>query len=184
MSSGLPFRQFLANPVLVGRFGAAHGVRGEVRLQSFTQDPKAIGRYGPLTGADGRCFKLTSVRLVKDAMLVVRVEGIADRAAAEALTNLDLSIDRSMLPPPDDEEFYVADLIGLAAVTEAGDVLGTIVDMPNYGGGDLIEVRPTSGGETLLYPFTKAVVPTVDLAARRVTIVPPVEVGDESDDAD
>lgn len=164
--------------ILVGRFGAPHGVRGEVRLQSFTRDPTAIGAYGPLTAPDGRVFTLKTVRLVKDNMLVARVDGIADRVAAQALTHLDLTLDRAALPAPDEDEFYIADLVGLEAVDPAGETIGTIVDVPNYGGGDLIEVRPKRGGESLLYPFTREVVPTIDTSTRRVTIVPPIDVED------
>ncbi len=170
----------MAGRILVGRFGAAHGVRGEVRLQSFTGDPEAIGAYGPLAGSDGLIYRLKSLRPVRDNLLVARVEGIADRDAAERLTHVELTLDRSVLPPPDEEEFYVADLVGLEAVTLDGATLGTIVDVPNYGGGDLVEVRPSAGGESLLFAFTKAVVPSVDTGGRRVTIVPPAEV--EGDD--
>ena len=114
-------------------------------------------------------------------MLVARVAGVATRDAAQALTNLELSLDRAVLPPPDEDEFYVADLIGLAAVDAEGTPLGIVIAVPNYGGGDLIEVRPPQGGESLLFPFTKAVVPTINFEARRVTIVPPAEVeGDEA----
>ncbi len=173
--------RIVASSIVVGRFGAPHGVRGEVRLQSFTGDPLAIAGYGPLTSADGRTFTLAHVRLVKDNMLVARVAGVATRDAAQALTNLELSLDRAVLPPPDEDEFYVADLIGLAAVDAEAVPLGIVIAVPNYGGGDLIEVRPPQGGESLLFPFTKAVVPTIDFAARRVTIVPPDEVeGDEA----
>jgi 16S rRNA processing protein RimM len=170
----------LQDRILVGRFGAPHGVRGEIRLQSFTQDPLAIGTYGPLAGSDGRVFTLKSVRLIKDNMLVARVDGIADRTAAEALTHIELSLARAALPPPEEEEFYVADLVGLEATTEAGETLGTILGVPNYGGGDLLEVRPARGGESLLFPFTKAVVPTIDIPGRRVVVAPPDEV--EADD--
>ena len=165
--------------ILVGRFGAAHGVRGEVRLQSFTGDPKAIGAYGPLAGSDGRTYTLRSLRPVKDNLLVARVDGIADRDAAARLTHVELTLERAALPAPNEEEFYVADLVGLDAVTLEGAKLGTIVDVPNYGGGDLLEVRPVAGGESLLFPFTKAVAPTIDVVGRRVTIAPPVEVDDE-----
>ena len=167
--------------IVVGRFGAPHGVRGEVRLQSFTGDPLAIAGYGPLAAADGRSFTLAHVRHVKDNMLVARVAGVATREAARALTNLELSLDRAVLPPPDEDEFYVADLIGLAVVDAEGAPIGTVIGVPNYGGGDLVEVRPSQGGESVLFPFTKAVVPTIDFAERRVTIVPPDEVeGDEA----
>ena len=162
--------------IVVGRFGAPHGVRGEVRLQSFTQDPLAIAGYGPLRAPDGRVFALEKMRRVKDDMLVARVAGIATREAAQALTHLELTVERAALPPPDEDEVYIADLVGLAATDPAGAPLGTIVAVPNYGGGDLLEVRPPAGGETLLFPFTKAVVPILDMAAGRVTIVPPDEV--------
>ena len=170
-----------ANPILVGRFGAPHGVRGEVRLQSFTQDPVAIGSYGPLAGSNGCLFTLKSVRLVKDNMLVARVEGVADRTGAEALTHIELRLDRAVLPPPDEEEFYIADLVGLDAVDPMGVTLGTVIGVPNYGGGDLVEVRPIAGGESLLFAFTKDVVPEIDLDGRRVVIAPPDEVEDEDE---
>lgn len=173
----------MADRILVGRFGAPHGVRGEIRLQSFTQDPLAIAAYGPLAAPDGRSFVLKSVRLLKDNMLVARVDGVATREAAQALTHVELTLARDVLPPPaDDDEFYIADLVGLDAVDADGAPLGTIVDVPNYGGGDLVEVRPKTGGESLLFPFTRAVVPEVDLAGRRVTIVPLDEIdGDEGE---
>ncbi len=168
----------MAGRILVGRFGAPHGVRGEVRLQSFTRDPKGIAGYGPLAGGDGRTYTLTGVRPVKDTMLVARVAGVADRTAAEALTHVELYLDRTALPPPGEDEFYIADLIGLDAVGADGEKFGTIAAVPNYGGGDLVEVRPLAGGESLLFPFTTAVVPTIDVAERRVVIVPPDEVED------
>ena len=162
--------------VLVGRFGAAHGVRGDVRLKSFTGDPAAIGDYSPLISADGvRSFALKSLRHIRDDMFVARVEGVNDRSAAEALVNLDLHIRKADLPPAEEEEYYHSDLIGLAAHLENGELIGEVVNVLNFGAGDILEVRPASGGETLLYPFTKAVAPHVDLGAGRVTIVPPHE---------
>ncbi len=172
----------IAGRIVVGRFGAPHGVRGEIRLQSFTQKPLAIARYGALAATDGRAFTLKSVRLLKDNMLVARVDGVSTREAAQALTHLELTLDRAALPPPEEDEFYIADLVGLDAVDTGGGRLGVIVGVPNYGGGDLVEVRPAAGGESLLFPFTRAVVPEIDLAGRRVTIVPPDEI--EGDDAD
>ena len=162
--------------ILVGRFGAPHGVRGEVRLQSFTADPRAIAGYGSLRDKTGRRFTLAAVRLVRDNMLVARVAGIADRDGAAALTNLELYVERAALPPPGEDEFYVADLVGMAVADDQGRALGTVIGVPNYGGGDLLELRPASGGETLLLPFTRAVVPTIDFSARRLTVVPPEEV--------
>ena len=167
-----------AGRILVGRFGAPHGVRGELRLQSFTQDPAAIASYGPLMGGtDGgtgpRLFTIKSLRPLKDNLFVARVDGVSSRTAAEALTNTELYISRAALPPPDEDEFYLADLIGLEAADEAGVALGKVIAVPNYGAGDILEIAPITGGESLLLPFTKAVVPVVDFAARRVTVVPP-----------
>jgi 16S rRNA processing protein RimM len=166
-----------ASRILVGRFGAPHGVRGELRLQSFTQDPAAIATYGPLSGGKAgtalQLFTIKSLRAVKDNLFVVRVAGVEDRNAAEALTNVELFISREALPPPDENEFYLADLIGLAVVDEAGAIVGSVVAVPNYGAGDILEIAPAGGGENLLMPFTKAVVPVIDFTARRVTVVPP-----------
>lgn len=169
--------------VLVGKFGAAHGIKGEVRLQSFTADPAAIGRYGPLADAKRRQFVLTSLRPVKGDLFVARVEGIKTRTAAEELVNVELFIARSALPAPEEDEFYLADLIGLAARDGEGNALGTITNVMNFGGGDILEIAPVAGGETLLFPFTKEVVPTIDLAKGEVVILPPVEIeaGDEGD---
>ena len=169
--------------VLVGRFGAAHGVRGEVRLKSFTGDPAAIGDYSPVYSADGaRSFALRSLRHIRDDMFVARVEGVNDRSAAEALVNLDLHVRKADLPPADEEEYYHSDLIGLSAQLENGELIGEVVNVLNFGAGDILEVRPVSGGETLLYPFTKAVAPVVDLSAGRVTIAPPQESEAREDD--
>jgi 16S rRNA processing protein RimM len=168
--------------VLVGKFGAAHGIKGEVRLQSFTGDPAAIGRYGPLSDVKGRQFKLTSLRPVKADLFVARVDGIKDRTAAEALVNVELFVSRAALPPPEEDEFYLTDLIGLDARDPSGVRLGTILNVLNFGGGDILEVVPEGGGETWLLPFTKEVVPEIDLARRQVIIVPPVEIDASADE--
>ncbi|ACL57840.1 16S rRNA processing protein RimM [Methylobacterium nodulans ORS 2060] len=162
--------------VLLGEFGRAHGLQGEVRLKSYTADPMAIGSYGPLTGANGRAIALTALRPASGApdMLIARVSGVSGRDAAEALNRLALYVRRECLGAPEDEdEFFSADLIGLAVVDAAGTRLGTIRAVPNYGGGDLLEIEPTGGGAAALLPFTRAFVPKVDIAAREVTIDPP-----------
>jgi 16S rRNA processing protein RimM len=164
--------------VLVGVFGAPHGVRGEIRLKSFMQEPMSIASYGVLRDSAGREFALTAARPIKDDLLVVRVKGVADRDAAQKLTNVQLYLSREKLPAPDEDEFYCRDLIGLRAETADGALLGTIVAVPNYGAGDILEVAPPAG-ETLLFPFTRAVVPHVDLAAGKVIVEPPVVVEDE-----
>jgi 16S rRNA processing protein RimM len=161
--------------VCVGRIGAAHGTRGEVKLWSFTADPMAIKDYGALATADGaRTFTIAALRPGKD-FLVARLAGIADRTTAEALANLDLYVARERLPEPADaDEFYHADLIGLAAVDANGRELGTVVAVHDFGAGDLIEVRPTQSSTTVMLPFTDVVVPLVDVAGGRIVIDPPV----------
>ena len=170
--------------VLFGRFGAPHGVRGEIRLQSFTAEPQAIAAYGPLCDESGaRRFVLASVRAQGKDMLVARVEGVDDRQAAEALTGVGLYVARALLPQPDEDEFYLADLEGLRAESAEGILLGRVVAVRNFGAGDILEVAPAQG-ETLLFPFTRAVVPIVDLAGGRVVIAPPEEVEAETDERD
>lgn len=166
----------MAERVCIAQIGAAHGVRGELRLKSFTEDPLSVTRYGPLETEDGkRRFEIETARPAKD-MLVVRLKGVADREAAERLTNLRLYVARDRLPKPADDEFYYADLVGLAAVTADGVSIGTVKAMHNFGAGDLLEIEPASGGNTLLLPFTEAVVPAVDIKGGKVVIAPPNEV--------
>ncbi len=158
--------------VCLGQIGAAHGVRGEVRLRSFTADPAAITRYGPLEAEDGRVFEIESLRPAKDHF-VARLSGIADREAAERLANTRLYVPRQRLPEPDQpDEFYHADLIGLVAIDRAGARLGAVVGVHNFGAGDLIEVKPDAGGKTELIPFDAINVPTVDLAAGKIVVTP------------
>ena len=158
----------------VGRIGAAHGTRGEVKLWSFTADPMAIKDYGALATEDGtRTFTIETLRPGKN-FLVAHLAGITDRTAAEKLCNLDLYIARDRLPQPADaDEFYHADLIGLTAVGTDGRALGNVVAIHNFGACDLIEVRPAQGGDTVMLPFTEAIVPVVDVAGGRIVVDPP-----------
>jgi len=166
--------------ILVGQFGAPHGIRGKIRLRSFTEEPQAIAEYGPLLDATGaRSFVIEALRTAKGDLLVAKLRGVETRSAAEALTNLELFLPRASLPSPAADEFYHADLIGLEAVTEAGVRIGHIVAVPDYGGGPLLEIELPDGGDTLLLPFTRTIVPVVDLAAARVVVVPPAEVSGE-----
>jgi 16S rRNA processing protein RimM len=160
--------------VCIAQIGAAHGVRGEVRLRAFTEDPLSVRRYGPLETEDGRRFEIEAVRPAKD-MLVARLKGVSNRDAAERLTNLRLYVARDRLPKPADGEFYHADLVGLAAVTADGAPFGTVKAVHNFGAGDLLEIEPAGGGATMLLPFTEATVPVVDIAGRRVVVAPPDE---------
>lgn len=169
--------------VCIAKFGAAHGVRGEIRLWPFTADPLAVANYGPLETSDGRQrFEIASMRAAKDH-LVARIKGIDTRDAAEKLNGLELYVAREKLPATEADEFYHADLIGLAAVTAEDEALGRIVAVHNFGAGDIIEIAPAGGGETRLLPFTNAVVPVVDLAARRAIVVLPEEVDGEAQDS-
>ncbi|MGO9675249.1 MAG: ribosome maturation factor RimM [Methylocella sp.] len=167
--------------LLVGRFGAPHGVRGEVRLQSFTGDPGAIAGYRELSDASGaRRFAIKSLRRVKDNLFVAKIDGIADRSSAERLTNVELYLSRASLPAPAEEEFYLADLIGLAALDESRTPMGRVANVLDFGGGDILEIAPPGGGETLLFPFTRAVVPEIDIAGGWLVIAPPVEIAAEA----
>jgi 16S rRNA processing protein RimM len=163
----------VADRVCVAQIGAPHGVRGEVRLWVFTEDPAAIAQYGPLRSEDGRSFELQAVRPGKDH-LVARLKGVGDRNAAEALTNVKLYVDRDLLPATGDADtFYHADLVGLAAVSAEGEQLGRVVGLHNFGAGDLLELQPGAGAATVMVPFTRACVPVVDVAGGRVVIDAP-----------
>jgi 16S rRNA processing protein RimM len=164
--------------ICLGQIGAAHGVRGEVRLRSFTSDPAAIAHYGPLETEDGRIFKIETLRPAKDHF-VARFSGIGDRNAAEGLANIKLYVPRERLPElKAADEFYHADLIGLCVVDRAGQNLGTVVAVHNFGAGDLIEVRQALGTATQLLPFDAATVPEIDLAAGRLVVDQPAVMPD------
>ena len=168
----------MAAPICVARIGAAHGVRGAVKLWTFTEDPLAVERYGPLMTKDGaRQFEIANVRAAKDH-LVATFKGVATRNDAEKLNGIELYVRREKLPATDDDEYYHADLIGLAAVTAANEPLGRVVAIHNFGAGDIIEIAPPAGA-TMLLPFTNAVVPTVDIAGGRVVIELPQEIEGE-----
>jgi 16S rRNA processing protein RimM len=170
--------------ICVARIGAAHGVRGAVKLWTFTEDPLAVKRYGPLATKDGaRSFEVMHAREAK-GHLVATLKGIATREDAERLNGLELYIAREMLPATDADEYYHADLIGLAAVNTADQPIGRVIAIHNFGAGDIIEIAPPNGA-TMLLPFTHAVVPTVDLAGGRVVIELPAEIeGDTPANAD
>jgi 16S rRNA processing protein RimM len=172
----------VAAPICVARIGAAHGVRGAVKLWTFTEAPLAVMNYGPLATKDGaRQFEVTHAREAK-GHLVATLKGVATREDAERLNGVELYIARAKLPATDKNEYYHAYLIGLAAVTAANEPLGRVVAIHNFGAGDIIEIAPEHGA-TMLLPFTNAVVPTVDLAGSRVVIELPEEIeGDTPQD--
>jgi len=173
------------NKLLMGRIGAAHGIKGEVRIQSFTEDPLALASYGPLsTNKPGLSIRILAARTTTN-VLVARLEGINDRNAAEKLNGVELYVDRALLPDTDDDDdFYHADLIGLKARLADGSEIGEVMAVPNFGAGDLLEIRDPRSGDTYLYPFSKAVVPEVRIADGYLLIDPPIEAepGEEEPD--
>src|SRR3954462_13324314 len=167
--------------ICVARIGAPHGVRGEVKLWTFTEDPFAVKGYGPLRTQDGaRQFEVTQAREAK-GHLVATLKGVATREDAERLNGVELYVAREKLPATAEDEYYHADLIGLAAVTAADEPLGRVVAIHDFGAGDIIEIAPPHGA-TLLLPFTNDVVPSVDLAGGRAGIEFPEEIEGDSPD--
>jgi len=167
--------------LLMGRIGAAHGIKGEVRIQSFTEDPMALVGYGALeTSRPGLALTIERARTTTN-VLIAKLKGVDDRNAAERLNGVELFVDREKLPSIDDEDdFYVADLIGLEARGADGRPMGKVVAVPNYGAGDILEIGDRAGGNTRLIPFTQAAVPEVHVGQGYVVIVPPVEVEGEA----
>lgn len=166
--------------ILIAEIGAAHGIRGEVRVKPHGSDPMALADYGPLYAADGRTFEIKSLRPQKH-MLIVRFKGVDDRNAAEALTRTKLYIDRDRLPEPDEDDFYHTDLVDLPVFDTDGNELGTVISVPNFGAGDLLEIAP-KGARSFYLPFTREAVPEIDLAARRIVAVPPEGLFSSADD--
>jgi 16S rRNA processing protein RimM len=168
-----------ARLVALGVFGAPQGVHGELRIKSYTEVPKAITNYGPLTDGRARTFVFEAARALKDDMLVVRIAGIATREAAAALNGVELFARREQFPPPNADEFYYDDLIGLVAVTREHRKLGRIAALSNYGAGDILEIA-REDGDTMLLPFTKAVAVEIDFSRGAIVIEPPREVAVEA----
>ncbi|MCK5749551.1 MAG: 16S rRNA processing protein RimM [Oricola sp.] len=156
----------------LGAFAGAHGVKGDARIKTFTETPESVADYGPVETEDGkRRFTLKIVKLLKDGFVIARAPEIASREDAEALKGVRLYVDRSALPAPDEDEFYLDDLAGLKAFDEAGAALGAVKAVYNFGAGDLIELSGIPGVKgARLVPFTKEAVPEVDLSAGRITV--------------
>lgn len=168
--------------IVLGHIVGAHGIRGDVMLRTYTAHPEDIAAYGALTDEAGqRKFVITSVR-VGPKGAVIRIKGVADRNAAEALRGVGLYVKRAQLPAPAPGEFYHHDLIGLAAVDPAGHPIGKVVAMLNYGAGDILEIEIAGSKDTELIPFKMAFVPEIDLTARTVVIVRPVETSGEPEE--
>lgn len=158
----------LKNPVLLAVIGAAHGIRGEVRVKSFTGDPLALSDYVPLFDKSGKAFEIESIRPQKE-VVVVRFKHVSDRTQAERLNGTELFVDRSALPPAGDEEFYHDELVGLAVRDESGERIGKVTAVQNFGGGDLLELS-VNGRKGVLIPFTRASVPEIHIAEGHIQV--------------
>jgi 16S rRNA processing protein RimM len=162
---------------MLAQIGAPHGVRGLLRLRSFTAEPEALLDYGALCDQAGKPVTLSIKGRAKGGFLVA-VDGVDSREAAEAMKGTQLFVARAALPAPDADEFYLADLVGLTCVLEDGAVFGEIRAVEDFGAGDLLEIKPAAGGPTFYLPFTEAVVPVVDIAKGQVQVAPPDSVGE------
>lgn len=168
--------------VCIAQIGAPNGVRGDVRVKLFSDDPEALEKYGSLSSADGQAhFTAVSYRPQK-TVFIVRFKEITSRNDAESLNGTKLYVDRDLLPEPEDEEFYVSDLIGMRAELEDGSLLGTILTVHDFGAGDLLDIAPPKG-KSQLVPFTREAVPHIDLDNGIVTVVPPEGLFEDSTDA-
>ena len=162
--------------VLLGRITGVHGLKGEVKIITYTGQPEDIASYGPLTSADGaRCFHISAVRSVKGGTIIAVLRGVSNRDEAEKLRGTELYVSRAALPAPEsDDEYYHSDLIGLNAVSPDGETIGKIIGVHNFGAGDLLEVRFEGEGQAQLIPFENAHVPRIDLDARQAVVLRPV----------
>ena len=168
--------------ILVGHVAGGFGVKGEVRVTAYTADPLALTDYGPLLRADGsHGLTLIQTRATKDGV-VGRAKEIATKEEADALRNLKLYVPRDAFPAPEEDEFYLADLIGVEARDAEGVVLGTVKAVQNFGADDMLEIAPVAGGQTWYLPFTKAAVPDLYLADGWLLAVRPEEVGEREPD--
>lgn len=163
----------MSDLICIGAIAGAFGVRGEVRVKSFTAQPEDIATYGALSTEDGsRTFTITLTGQIRNGFSA-RLSGVTTREQADALRGTQLHVARDRLPGLSDDEFYHADLVGLAVLDTGGTTLGTVKAVHNHGAADILEITPPTGGATVLLPFTRAAVPTVDLASGRIITDPP-----------
>ncbi len=167
--------QMVGNRLVVGVVTGAHGVRGQLRVKSFTADPADLTAYGPLTDASGAVTYDLVLKGEVKGQLIATLAGCTDRNRAEALRGTEFHLDRDLLPEAEEEEFYHADLIGLVAKNAEGADIGLVRAVFDFGSGDMLEVVAADGTVTL-YPFTAEVVPKIELASGSLTILPPVEI--------
>lgn len=164
----------MSRDVLLATVTGAHGLKGEVKVKTFTSDPEALGRYGAVHTADGRRLEILRVHPMKAGEAIVAFKGVSDRNGADALRGCELFVARERLPALDEHEFYHADLLGLRAEVEDGRVIGTVHGIHNFGAGDVVEIaRPD--GDTVLLAFTRENVPVIDTANGRIVVAVPEE---------
>lgn len=166
--------------VLAGVITGAHGIKGEVKLKSFTADPADIAAYGPLLTTRGESFEIERLRAQKDGFIAV-LKGVSDRNKAETLKGVELFVERRQLPEPENDEVYIHDLIGIAAVSRSGERLGTVIAVPNFGAGDLLEIRRDGVDETVLVPFAESYVPAIDLERKELLLDLPEDYLDDGE---
>jgi 16S rRNA processing protein RimM len=170
-----------ARRILLGRIVAAHGIRGDVVIESYTDAADGLAAYGPLETDGGTQLEIKVVRTTPKG-IIARIGGVADRNAAEALRGTALYASRDQLAPVEEGQYYHADLVGLRAVNAEGAPIGTVVAVQNYGAGDLLELQLEGQRATELIPFTDAFVPIVDVAAGRVVVSVPTYAPDDEDE--
>ena len=174
----MPDAHFPKNPILLGVVGGAHGIKGEVRIKSLTEDPTDIKAYGPLFDAKGNKYTIRTARIQKN-VVVVTINEISDRNGAELLNGTELFVDRSALPADDEDEFYQSDIVGMAVESVDGAAIGTVIAFHDFGAGEVIEIKPERGSSVMI-PFSEAAVPDIDVE-RRVMLVEPLAAGLVSD---
>lgn len=169
----------MSNDVLLGVVIGAQGLKGEVKMKTFTERPETLGAYGPLHARDGRAFTVKSVRQGKGCSIVT-LDGVTSREAVESLKGVELYVGRGALPNTPEHEFYHADLMGLHAEDTEGRGIGKVIAIHNFGAGDVIEIERDDRGGTVLMPFTREIVPMIDVAEGRIIIAAPEEVEAET----
>ncbi len=165
----------MAADILLGVVLGAHGLRGEVKVRTFTETPERLAAYGSVHDARGRVYAVAHIKAIDAVSAIVQFDGVANRDAAERLKNCELFVTRAALPQTEAEEFYHADLVGLRVEDSEGRLIGHIRGIHNFGAGDVVDIERTDGSEALL-PFNRQFVPVVEVAAGRIVIVPPEEV--------
>lgn len=165
----------------LGVITGPHGIRGQVKVKSFTENPKQMTAYGPLTDASGKKVYTLSVTGTAKGLLIAKIDEVKDRNEAELLKGTELFVAKDKLPETDDDEFYHADLVGLKALEEDGEEFGVVTGLFDFGAGDILEIRRWDGKSVML-PFTMEVVPTIDLDAGHILVIPPLEVSERDEE--